>query len=236
MVRADEVVVDGLGDADEADVASHLLAVARELRDGVHGVIAADVEHGGDARRVDALERACKEPRVGLGLRQLEAAAAEPAGGGVAQERERVVVRDRLVKVHRAPVEEALDPVAHADGAHALLPCAGDDPGEAGVDGGGGASGLSYEDALGLGHGSPFAGFPEYTARATPAARRARRSGWPGLTAGTWAGSGCRLHGRPTRSTRPARAPAARPSQPPGRGRPCAAAPRSQGSSSPCAA
>ncbi len=125
-----------------------------------------DADETVEDRIADAPESAREELWVDLGLRQLEAAAAEPAGGGVAQERKRVVVRDRLVQVYRAPVEEALDPVAHADGMGALLPCAGDDPGEAGVDGGGGPSGLSYEDALGLGHGSPFAGFPEYTARA----------------------------------------------------------------------
>ena len=48
VVGQAQVVVDGLGHADEADAAADLGAVAAELGDGVHGVVAADVEQRAD--------------------------------------------------------------------------------------------------------------------------------------------------------------------------------------------
>ena len=48
MVGEAKVVVDGLRHADEPHAAAHPVAVAAELGDGVHGVVAADVEHRAD--------------------------------------------------------------------------------------------------------------------------------------------------------------------------------------------
>src|SRR5699024_6916564 len=48
VVGDHQVVVDGLGHAHEADVAAHMLAVVRQLADGVHAVVAADVEEIAD--------------------------------------------------------------------------------------------------------------------------------------------------------------------------------------------
>ena len=48
VVGQAQVVVDGLGHADEPDAAADLGTVAAELGDGVHGVVAADVEQRAD--------------------------------------------------------------------------------------------------------------------------------------------------------------------------------------------
>ena len=50
MVGAFEVVVDGFGDADDGNVVVALGKVSRKLVDGVHGIIAANVENAVDSK------------------------------------------------------------------------------------------------------------------------------------------------------------------------------------------
>ena len=67
MVGQAQVVVDGLGHTDEPHAAAHLVAVAAELGDGVHGVVAADVEHRADVVLVKQGEQL--DERGGVGVR-----------------------------------------------------------------------------------------------------------------------------------------------------------------------
>ena len=50
MIGALEVVVDGFGDADDGNVVVVLGKVRRELIDGVHGIVAANVENAVDSK------------------------------------------------------------------------------------------------------------------------------------------------------------------------------------------
>ena len=50
MVGDHQIVVDGLGHAHEADVALDALAVLSQLADGIHRVVAADVEEVADVQ------------------------------------------------------------------------------------------------------------------------------------------------------------------------------------------
>ena len=50
MIGALEVVVDGFGDADDGNIAVTLGKVSRKLVDGVHGIVAANVENAVDSK------------------------------------------------------------------------------------------------------------------------------------------------------------------------------------------
>ena len=54
MIRALKVVVDGFGDADDGNVIVVLGKVRRELIDGVHGIVAANVKNAVDTKRDQA--------------------------------------------------------------------------------------------------------------------------------------------------------------------------------------
>ena len=161
VVDAHEVVVDGLGHADEANGGVDASAVRAQLGDGVHGVVAADVEDGVEAAVGKGGECFLVELVGALGVegRELEAAAAEPARRRAAEQLEGVSVRERLVERDRAAVEESLDAEAHAHGLGAGLARARDNAGEARVDRGRRATGLSDQDALlcVCCHGAPLA-------------------------------------------------------------------------------
>ena len=109
-----EVVVDGLGNADETNGAPVLVSPSAELVDRVHGVVAANVEHGAHARRLELGEGVLIERGVLVGLGQLEAATAQKACGRATQQLHVHGVAERAVEVQDAAGEIPLDSVAHA--------------------------------------------------------------------------------------------------------------------------
>ena len=147
VVGAHEVVVDGLGYADEADRAAYLAAVGAQLGDGVHGVVAADVEHGVDPVGVQARKDVLVERGVGE-VGQLEAAASQPACRRLPQQRQALLVRKRGPQVDGPAGEKPLDAVAHARDLAALLARRRDDARQARVDCRRGTAGLTDQDVL----------------------------------------------------------------------------------------
>ena len=87
VVSHHQVVVDGFGHAHKADVAADVCAVVGQLADGVHRVIAADVEEVADVQLLQNL----KQPDVdslalgGVPVGQLIAAGTQIAGRGALQ-------------------------------------------------------------------------------------------------------------------------------------------------------
>ena len=82
MVSDHQVVVDGLGHAHKADLAADMGAVVGQLADGVHRVVAADVEEIADVQLFQDLEQLDVDGLAlgGVPIRQLVAAAAQIAG------------------------------------------------------------------------------------------------------------------------------------------------------------
>ena len=219
VVDAHEVVVDGLGHADEANGGVDARAVRAQLGDGVHGVVAADVEdsvvaavgEGGKGLPVELVGA------LGVEGRELEAAAAEPARRRATEQLEVARIRKGLVERDRASVEEPLDAEAHAHGLGAGLPRARDNASEARVDRGRRATGLSDQDALRCVycHGAPLA-----AGCLLPKEYRRRRE----ADGGEW--NKCLSWGyRSNAATRCCRTPLSGGTRPPRRGRPrCAGA------------
>ena len=86
VVGQAEVVVDGLGHTDEPDAAAHLGTVTGEFCNGVHRVIAADVEQRTDIVLVKQGEQLDERGRIHVRVRQLVAAAAQIAGRGALEQ------------------------------------------------------------------------------------------------------------------------------------------------------
>ena len=80
VVGEAEVIIDGLGYTDKTHRTAYLCAVAAELGDGVHRVVAADVEHRADVVLVKQGEQLDVGRGVRLRLGELVAAAAQIAG------------------------------------------------------------------------------------------------------------------------------------------------------------
>ena len=140
VVHRHQVVVDGFGDADEA--------LARRVRPrpfgervhGVHGVVAADVEHGFDVVRVHDV---CKATEIGLVVAfELVAAGAEGGRGRLLEQVK--LAAGQVREVVQPVVQHAFDTVDAAP--HAVVQrvqlVRADDAGQAGVDDGGRAAGL----------------------------------------------------------------------------------------------
>ena len=109
-----QVVVDGLRDAHEADVAADPRAVAAELVDGVHAVVAADVEEVLDVVLLQQVEDFAEGGVILLGLGQAVAAGAQEGAGRALEDLKVQVGADHRAHVHHALLQEALDAVAHA--------------------------------------------------------------------------------------------------------------------------
>ena len=86
VVGDGEVVVDGLGYADDSDLRALADKIGRELNDCVHGIVAADIEEGLDAVLLEAAEDLFVYLGVLLPRGELVAAGAQDCGGCLAQE------------------------------------------------------------------------------------------------------------------------------------------------------
>ena len=143
VIGAEQVVVDGLGNAEHAALVADLLHVAVDLVAGIHRVVAAVIEEIADVVFFENLENALIVGFVGLGIGDLIAAGAEGGGGRVEQAFQLCGVL--LIHHHQAVVEDADDAVKRAvDLGDVLALQRGlDDAVGAGVDNGGGTAGLT---------------------------------------------------------------------------------------------
>ena len=143
MVGDHEVVVDGLRDAHEALVDVVLARPFGQGVDGVHGVVAADIEQDFDVMLVHDLDKA--QVVCVVAALELIAARAQSRAGGLAQQ---AVFRGGKVRqVVEAILQDAFDAVEAA--VHMLVErielVGAHDACQRGVDGGGGATGLGNQ-------------------------------------------------------------------------------------------
>ena len=113
MVGDHQVVVDGLGHAHKADVALDALAVLGQLADGVHGIVAADVEEVADVQLFQNGEQLFVDGLVLMPVRQLVAAAAEEAGRGALEQLDVQIVRQHGGKIHHPLLQQTGNAIAH---------------------------------------------------------------------------------------------------------------------------
>ena len=152
MVGEAQVVVDSLGHTDKPHIAAHLLSIAGQFRDGIHRVVAADVEHGTDVVLVKQGEQLDERGGIGVRVGQLEAAAAQIAGRSTLEQLDAHAVIQQDVELQQLFLEQTLDAVLHA----VHLVCTQTAGGfvyarKAGVDHGGRAA-LTNDDILGHGN------------------------------------------------------------------------------------
>ena len=153
VVGEHQVVVDGLGHAHKADVAADVCAVVGQLADGIHRVVAADVEHGADVVLVKQGEQLDERGGIGVRVGQLEAAAAQIAGRSTLEQLDAHAVIQQDVELQQLLLEQTFDAVLHA----VHLVCTQTAGGfvyacKAGVDHGGRAAALTNDDILGHGN------------------------------------------------------------------------------------
>ena len=143
VVGAEEIVVDGLGNAHHAALIADLLHILGDLVAGVHGVVAAVVEEIADIMLLEHLENTLIIGVVHIGIGDLVAAGAERRGGGVLQQLQ--LARVLLAHVEQAVGKHALDAVLRAvDGGDAVgVKRRADHAVGAGVDDRGRAAGLT---------------------------------------------------------------------------------------------
>ena len=150
MVGQTQVVVDGLGHTDEPHTAADTIAVAGKLCDGVHGVVAANVEHRADVVLVKQGEQLDEGCGVHIRVRQLVTAAAQIAGRGALEQFDAHAVVQQDVQFQHFLLEQTLDAVLHA----VHLVCAQTagcfvHARQTGVDHGGRAAALTNDHVLG---------------------------------------------------------------------------------------
>ena len=143
VVGAEQVVVDGLGNAHHTAVIAHGLHVVVDLVAGIHGVVAAVIEEVADIMLFEYLQNALVIGVVQLGIGDLVAAGAESRGGGVLQKPQLLGILQPHVK--QAVIQHALDAVLCAQhlGDGAGLQRRVDHAVSAGIDNGSGAAGLT---------------------------------------------------------------------------------------------
>ncbi len=143
VVRAVQVVVDGLGDAHDAALVAALLHELGNLVAGVHRVVAAVVEEVADIELLEGVENLLVVGRILVRILHLVAAGAE---GGSGSELEQLELH-RILHAHviELLVEHARDAVRGAEHAGDLGSVEGclDSAEDTGVDHGGGAAGLA---------------------------------------------------------------------------------------------
>ena len=113
VVGDHQVVVDGLGHTHKADVALDAFAVLSQLADGVHGVVAADVEEVADVQLFQNGEQLFVDGLVLMPVRQLIAAAAEEAGRGALEQLDVQIVRQHGGKIHHPLLQQTGNAIAH---------------------------------------------------------------------------------------------------------------------------
>ena len=114
MVGDHQVVVDGLGHTHEADAALHTVAIVGQLADGVHGVVAANVEEVADVQLLQNGEQLLVDRLVVVPVGQLVTAAAQEAGRRALEQLDVEVVGQVLRQVYNVFLQQTGDTVAHA--------------------------------------------------------------------------------------------------------------------------
>ena len=114
MVHFRQVVVDGLRRADEADAGADALTVIRQLPDGIHGIVAADIDERLDLVLVQQFEDLFKYRGSLFRIRQFKAAGAQESGRGLPQQLDQFIAAQHRVQIHQGFLQKALDAVAHA--------------------------------------------------------------------------------------------------------------------------
>ena len=114
VVGHHQVVVDGLGNAHEADVALDAVAVFSQLADGIHGVVAANVEEVANVQLFQDGEQLLVNGLVIVPIGQLIAAAAQEAGRGALEQLDIQVIGQHGGKIHHALLQQTGNAVAHA--------------------------------------------------------------------------------------------------------------------------
>ena len=146
MIRDHQVVVVGFRHAHEADVALDALAVLRQLADGVHRVVAADVEEVADVQLLEDGEQLLVHSLVGVPVGQLVAAAAEEAGGGALEQLDVKVIGQQGGQVNDPLLQKTGYAVAHTvDDVCATALAALEHTRQTCVDDRGGAAGLAND-------------------------------------------------------------------------------------------
>ena len=144
MVGAAEVVVDGFRRAHDGDVKPLLAHELRELGDGIHRIVSADVDEIADIKLPEDLDNLLELGAVLFEGLELQAAGAESRAGGTDEPLHGLGGAELRAEVDEASVEDALDAVdaridrTDAVGQHRLC----DGSGDGSVDGGGRAAGL----------------------------------------------------------------------------------------------
>ena len=153
MVGQQQVVVDGFGHADEADLAADGLAVDGQLGDSIHRVVAANVEHGTDVVLLEQVKQLHKGGLVHIGLGQLVAAAAQEAGRRALQQLNVHFVGKDRVQIDELAFQHTGDAVLHAVDVLGAAGLGGlVDARQAGVDDGSGTTRLPDQYVF---HGTP---------------------------------------------------------------------------------
>ena len=159
VVGEHQVVVDGLGHAHEPDAAAHGLSVPGQLVDGVHAVVAADVEEPLDIQLLQNGEQLFKHRLVLLRRGQLVAAGAQEGGRRAFEQFDVNVGAQALREVADLFIQQALDAVQHAVHVLRAAVLAGlEHARQAGIDDGGGAAALA-DNCVCHGNSSSFPGF-----------------------------------------------------------------------------
>ena len=89
-------------------------AVICQLADGVHGVVAADVEEVTDVQLLQDGKQLLVHSFIGVPVRQFVAAAAQEAGRRALEQFDVEVVRQQGGQIHHALLQQACNTVAHA--------------------------------------------------------------------------------------------------------------------------
>ena len=160
MVSQQQVVVDGFGHADEADLAADGLAVGGQLGDRVHRVVAADVEHCADIVLLEQLKQLDERGFVDIRLGQFVAAAAQKAGRRALEQLNIHLVGQHFIQVDELALQHTGDAVLHAVDVCSAAGLGGlVDARQAGVDDGSGTARLPDQYVF---HGTPHLNYNAY--------------------------------------------------------------------------
>ena len=135
-----------VGHAHEADVALDAVAVIGQLADGVHGVVAADIEEIADVQLLQNGEQLLIDGLIVVPIGQLVAAAAQEAGRRALEQLDVEVVGQILREIYDVFLQQTGHAVAHAvNDLRAAVLAALKDPRQTGVDDGSRAAGLAND-------------------------------------------------------------------------------------------
>ena len=111
MVGDAQVVVNGLGNADDLDVQLLLPKIGGELLHGVHGIVSADVEKRTDLAALQAVHDLLVHGIVLLPVRQFIPAGAQHRGGRLPEQFHIFVSENHGLEVDEVVVDDSLHAV-----------------------------------------------------------------------------------------------------------------------------